>query len=941
MTVVDVPARGRGRLRLAMLGGGTRLFLRRIRLQPGAPVAMVLLVGATCFLFAALPRLFNSFADDSLRYEVAQSHPLDRNVRALEWDRLTGSGTADPVTAVGDRAARLQETLPPSVRELIEDRTFAVRSPRYVLLPDPQATNIDPGLTRYLTLRVQSDVDPHLRLVSGRFPGNSSEHVGAQITNEVSDDIPGLYPEKEVPLLEVALSTTNAELLHLEVGDRVVFSPGADDLVVRDVPLRDMQPLAIEVVGLFSVKDPRSSFWLGDRTLDTPDWWRSQDLEQTRVYGQALVSSDGYARMLTATWPFALGYEYRYYVAASRLDAGELQRLRGDIAGLDARYQSAGPLETRVETGLTSVLDKYRAARSQAEALLAVLVIGLLACALANVGLLGALSNDRRRTETGLSRTRGAAPQQVLGAQAAEGLVLALPAGLAGWALAVLVVDARSSSLSAWLTFAIVTGTVLLLVVAIAGQARRPLQPLGRDDVVLARPSTRRLLFEGLIVLAAGLGLLLMRRRGLEVATPGTERGFDPYLAGTPVLLALGLGIVATRLYPVCIAGVAWLARRARGLSLHLGLSRVARQPDLSAAPLLVVVLALAIAVFSSAMLSTLDAGQNRTGWLAIGADVRVDAPEDESLPSDLVSRLQSLGGVARAYVRNAGLAAGSERILVMALDLDAYERVVAGGLTLDLPAELRTQPPVPGVVPALVSTNWPVGGFFQVDLPNGDVGVLGVAERMSFPGFDPETPFAIVSLETLEKAGGPVPTSRLYVRGTSAADVRRAVQDEAPRAEVSSRSAVVSQLRASPFVERTLRGFRAAIVLAALYAGLAVVLMALIAARSRGRDLALVRTMGGSTREALSLAAVELTPFVAAALVFGIALGVAVPYLIAPGLELDFYTGGGSNPIVIPWGVVAAIAAGLVALVGATVLLVGVRARRARLDRVLRIGER
>jgi putative ABC transport system permease protein len=166
-------------------------------------------------------------------------------------------------------------------------------------------------------------------------------------------------------------------------------------------------------------------------------------------------------------------------------------------------------------------------------------------------------------------------------------------------------------------------------------------------------------------------------------------------------------------------------------------------------------------------------------------------------------------------------------------------------------------------------------------------------------------------------------------------------VQDEAPRAEVSSRSAVVSQLRASPFVERTLRGFRAAIVLAALYAGLAVVLMALIAARSRGRDLALVRTMGGSTREALSLAAVELTPFVAAALVFGIALGVAVPYLIAPGLELVFYTGDGSNPIVIPWGVVAAIAAGLVVLVGATVLLVGVRARRARLDRVLRIGER
>ena len=907
---------------------------------------MFALVGATCFLFAALPRLYNDFADDSLRYHVARAAPLARNVVALEWSRLPSRSGSDPLLSVADRAARVQGTLPPSVNDLIGGRTYVVHSPRYILQPGGAAGDV-PGLTRYLTIRTQSGVDPHIRLVAGRFPGVSNVRVRARaIAATAGVGSPPIAasppsPMQDVPLIEVALSTTNAKLLRLHVGDRAVFSPDLSDLAVQDVPLRAEQPLAIEVVGTFAVENGREAFWFGDQTLDTPNWWQTQDLEQTFVQGQALVSANAYAHLLAATRPFPLGYEYRYFVEADRLDAGRLSALRGDIGGLDARYQAAGPLEMRVETGLGSVLDGYRAARSQAEALLVVIASGLLACALANVGLLGSLSYDRRRLETGLSRTRGASPRHVLGAQAAEGVLLAVPAGLLGWALAMLVIRGRGSAVSALLAFAIVAGTVLLLVAAIAGQARRPLRPLSRDDSSLARPSTRRLLLEALIVVAAALGFFLLRQRGLEVAKPDADTGFDPYLAAAPVLLALATGIVAARLYPYAVAGAARLARRGRGLSLHLGLSRVARQPELSVAPLLVAVLAVAIAIFSSAMLSTLEAGQNRTGLRTVGADLRVDAPDDESLPPAVVSRLQSTTDVARAYVQDAALGTGSERTLVLALDLDAYEQVVAGDLTLDLPPELRTPPPVPGVVPALVSTDWPGGGFFQVELPSGRVGVLAVAERSSFPGVSPETPVAIVPLREVEKASGPLPTSRLYVRGAHAAAVRHAVQGASPQAEISSRAAVAAKLRASPLVERTLEGFRYAIVLAALYAGFAVALMALIAARSRGRDLALVRTMGGSTREALSLAGVELTPFVLAALVLGIGLGVALPYLIVPELDLSPYTGDSSNPVVVPRLTTVAIAAGLVVLVVATVLLTGVRARRARLDRVLRIGER
>ena len=156
----------------------------------------------------------------------------------------------------------------------------------------------------------------------------------------------------------------------------------------------------------------------------------------------------------------------------------KLPGLRDAADRVDARYAAAGPNERRVELGLGPVLDRFRSARSQAETLLAVAAIGLLACALANLGLLGVLSFDRRSAETTLSRVRGASSSQTLGGRFAEAALIAVPAGLAGWALAVLAIDGRGSSLSGWLAAAVVVGTVVLLVASIEGVARRPLGSL-------------------------------------------------------------------------------------------------------------------------------------------------------------------------------------------------------------------------------------------------------------------------------------------------------------------------------------------------------------------------------------------------------------------------------------------------------------------------------
>jgi putative ABC transport system permease protein len=932
VSIVQAEAeRGRHGRGLAALGAGLALILRRLRLDPAAPVTLFLLVGATCFLFAAMPRLFDAFSDNGLRAAFSNAPVAARNPRLLEPGRIPAGPAAEPLAGVERHAVRSQhEALPAALDDLVVERAFVVRSPFYVQL-------VGEGLARYLSLRLPAaGVERQIRVVAGRLPRPADARIRV-----VNTSIPERARAARVPLLEVALSTTTAHELQVKLGDRLVLQPDREELDVRHFPQFDQRPIAVEVTGTFDVRDPKASFWFGDRTVGTPNVAFTPDLDTKLVHGQALVSPAQYATLLAATAPLRLAYEYRYVLDGDRIDGGRLRGLREAADRIDARYAAAGPNERRVELGLGPVFDRFRSARSQAETLLAVAAIGLLACALANLGLLGVLSYDRRVTETTLSRVRGASQSQTLGGQLAEAALIAVPAGFAGWALAILTIDARGSSLSGWLVAAVVVGTVALLVASIAGVARRPLGSLAPADVVPARPARRRLAVEGLIAVAALLAVFLVRRRGLEGSGSGVSGHLDPYLAAVPVLLGLACGIAVLRLHPYPLQAAARLARRTRGLAIQLGLSRAARQPDTTSLPVLVLVVALAIAAFSATMASTIRAGQEATGQRAIGADVRIDAAEGSSLPKTLVTRLASEGRVARAYVQDAGLSTGTEALL-LALDARAYESVVAGTpAAVPLRAALDTPSPIPTLVSTVVSTDWPTGGNFQLPLPNQTVGFLRVGDRRTLPGIPRGTPFAVVSLRALRDAGGEAPVNRLYVGHADRGAVRDAVDELAPGATVTTSAAVARGIREAPLVRGVLRGFDWAVVVASVYAAVALALLVLIAARSRGRDLALVRTMGGSGRDVLALSLVELAPLVVLGLGLGLLLGIALPYLIEPGLDLAFFTGSGSTSIVIPGRTLLGIALGLLVFLAAAALLVGLRTRRANLGRVLRVGER
>ena len=717
---------------------------RRLRSDPLFAGALFAAVAATAFLFALVPQLFDRLAAQSLEQTVARANPLERNVAITAAGRVQAAAGDDPFRSVTASGEEYEQRLPEPLRAVVDGRRALAETVRYTVVDAPGERG-PAGTTRYLTVRHLEDLGDRLRAAEGRMPS------GAGLA-----ELP--FPEQdEGTSLEIALSATTAQQLSLALGDRVYLAPAPDDPLVRDVSVSERRYLVLDVVGILDAEAADPGL-LRESRLDRAV---IRDTESERfVYAYGLFPREAYNELLSGIGPVPLRYEWRYLVdpaAVGESDTEELAAAVRRLEGIFGETTFGQRLGLGARTGLARILERHEADREAAAAVLAVGGLALLAVALTVLGVLASLAAERRSESIALLRSRGGSLAQTLAAQAFEGLLVAVPGGALGYVGATLVAARPPGLLPGLLVLAIVLAAGALLAGVALGPARRALATKGRADVLVPRLSPLRVALEALVVIASLAGAYLLRRRGLSAAG-----GFDPYLAAVPVLVGLATGLLALRLYPLPLHALAWAAAPRRDLVPALGLRRLARQPSLAAAPLLVVLLATAVGVFAATMSTSIAAAQE---------------------------------GVAAAQ---------------------------------------------------------------------------------------------LTSLDT-----------------------------------------------------STLDVFRAGIAVAGGYAALALLLAPVLTARPRLRDFAYLRALGLSRREVLRLAAVELGPPVAAALVIGILLGVGLAYLVEPGLDLSALAAGREAALEAPLLAPALLAAAILLVTAAAALLTGAAARRISLSRVLRMGER
>jgi len=422
--------------------------------------------------------------------------------------------------------------------------------------------------------------------------------------------------------------------------------------------------------------------------------------------------------------------------------------------------------------------------------------------------------------------------------------------------------------------------------------------------------------------------------------------------------VGLAVGIVTVRLYPYPVRAAGWAAASGRGLVPSLGLRRAERQTGTGQLPLVVLLLTVAIGTFSSTMLATVDSGQVTASWQEVGAAHRVDAVANTLPELDLAS-VDGVAAVAASHETDATLGvAGGGHVNLVAIDAPEYEDVTDGTpAEVNFPSEFIDPPasegrlgtsenPVPAIVSRSLSrsstTRLGVGDTFEMTIAArfATFEVVRIVESMPGQG---SGNFMVVPRGLLGPAlnDRPFDPTSLFVRAPATA--RQGIVDAVGAEggiDVVSQSATLDELRERPLVAAVQAGFAAALLIALAYAALAVVIALLLSGSARARETAHLRTMGIGRRQVTLLAIFEHAPLVLVAVIAGLILGVAVAWVVLPGLGLAAFTGSAGDPeLAVDAGRLALLTAVLLVIVAVGVGLAAWAQRRADPARAIRSG--
>ncbi|WP_159074147.1 FtsX-like permease family protein [Streptomyces dioscori] len=671
---------------------------------------------------------------------------------------------------------------------------------------------------------------------------------------------------------------------------------------------------------------------------------------------------------LTVTWGLRLdldpGTAARF---ADDQGRSELQRLLtaypddarsvfcGDIADFGGMYCEIGahPASTlrngsHLPDALTDFGRQWRQGRVVISfALASLLVVGLLAAAVTAL-LAVRRSLDAHR----LQRARGASATGLALARAAR----TAPAVLLGLLAGVAAAHSLPGPQPAYRQGLLVAALVWLLLPALTWHAlRERAVRTGPDPAPYA--AGRRVFAEAAVLLLAAAGVFALRTRG----TAG-EAGPDPLLAAVPALLGLATVAVLVRVYPLPVRLLARCSARRRGVVTLVALSRAAKEAPARALALLVLVVTLAGAVFGGLVAGTLADGRRAAAAWQVGADASyLGAGRNPDIAERLgqVRGVQETVGVRQLRVDPTSATSGNRYGVASLVGVDgARLRAAAPGSTAARALyDAGLTGPRTGKDIRVLATGARTGALFTIpshgrELRLRVVGALPEGVRHD-PALGPvrgTTPARERMLLADNRDLGAIEASdfegtslllygpRLDVEALRAL-VPRATDDTA-LGELRIRSEEQADAAADGMIDVLRAAHTTCTALAVLLALLALVLELLLSAPARGRTTAYLRTLGLGDRATSGLHLLQLLPMVLAAVTGGIALGLTLPALLGPALNLREFTGGPAAPAPHPdLLLTAALGAGLGVLVLAAVGVETWIGRRRGLGAVLRLG--
>ncbi|MFG1863124.1 FtsX-like permease family protein [Microbispora bryophytorum] len=806
------------------------------------------LVFGAALVVSALPRMVESSLDAAARSLIGAAPPGTASLTVRHtrgFDLRPMRTTADAAGA--DTAWRA--LLPPALREVADPDPLFDFSALPVL--------INGQAHRYLTLKWVSGADRRVRYVEGGPPGPGS---GTR--------------------LEMAVPAAAATEMSIRTGDTVRLGE-----------------LTAKVTGLFEPARPADRFWALEPDLTYVIHNRVPLATEDDLIVTALTDGDSLAG---AELPMI----FRWLVTPvpDRVTAGNTAAVLAAVEEYGRRLDRQD-LELTLSTGFDRMLREYLDRLAVTRALIMVFLSGLAVVCLGTTALAVLLLVRRAHGALLLMRARGASLAQVVLACGGAVALVAVPAAAAGQAAAGLVPGATTAPARLG-PAALAAGTVAIACAAVAlRHSPRRHSPRQRAQGWLTGSAARRIVMEILVLVVALASLRLMRTRGL-----GTG---DAFLAPAPVLLTLAAALAVLRGGPAVIHLAFRAAARRTAAVPFLGLAAARAVPG-AALPVLTLLPAVALAAYGMVAAGGLEDAQRQAAWERTGAEIRVE--REQGIPRETLERIVHAPGVravvpAAVGTTTAEVGFGGRPATVVAVDLDAYRRLVAGS-----PLRLPGRPA--RATGALVSHDLSAMRSFEIGWPvRTTVTPAGTVDAM--PGVRAGDGALIVL------PAAPEHTNTLLIAGDAGA-VRPLLPSGARMTTVAGALADITGTPLTAALTATLRVAAAAL---AAYALAAVAIALTGGAARRAEDLGLLRALGLTRRQAGLITVLEAAPLLVLTAVAGLAAGLAMPALLGPGIDLSAYAGGrpgalaaGAALPILPTALAGALAAGVaaVALAGA-----------------------
>ncbi len=477
------------------------------------------------------------------------------------------------------------------------------------------------------------------------FPASDASYVGKRnpltwvalgfLTNfkDHINIIEGQYPQDvtspDEPI-QVLVSKSVADQLGLQVNEQYVAFD-RNDLKVQ-VP--------VVISGIWEARDPTESYWFYD-----PSYLKDVLVTTEATFLQNL-SPKLEKEVYLAVW-------YMVFDGSS-VRTDNVNTLLGNI---NYTLTRATALQANVKLDESPVDALWRYQQSSRLLLIQLFAfsIPILLLVFAFVTLVAGLTVNGQRNEIAVLRSRGASAVQVFNISLVGALVLAVLAFAVGTpiaqAIAQLVGQTRSflvfsqgEPLSVAVTPSSVEIGLLSMIVAVAAMVL-PVWEAAHHTIVtykqerarsLRPPWWQRAWLDVLILIPAAYGTYLLQKQG-TIAVSGVVNvtGGDPFsnplLFLVPVLMMVALTLLLIRIFPYFLRFIAWLFGKLPGTTFLLAARQLSRSPGFYVAPMMLLILTLALATFTSSLAETLDSSLNDQVRYDVGGDMSLLEPGEDT----------------------------------------------------------------------------------------------------------------------------------------------------------------------------------------------------------------------------------------------------------------------------------------------------------------------